>query len=86
MIVKFVEASDMQDTKGLTLNKEYEAYNCYIYDWYSQVYLVNDDGIERGYNSVLFGDEFSKELNKAIKYFDKHEDDYRYGIFIREYY
>jgi len=87
MKVKYTDENNCVYTKGLTLNKEYEATLCEIHNSMSYVHLINDEGKEASYTSVLFDEEFQNEFHKAIYDFNKNQRPvgYRYGIFEKDY-
>ena len=85
MTVKYVNKNDCD--KGLTLGKEYEVVNCVVHGWSTDVILINDNGEEKWYNSVMFDDNFQNELQEAIEELrdEKYEVGDWYDIYIKDF-
>ena len=84
MEVICVKLINEYDKKYLELGKTYEVSQVIIHGWSTDVYLKGfEDCI--GFNSCCFDDDFQKELDDAIEWFDEYPDEWGYDIFIKDY-
>lgn len=80
MIVKCI---DNQPYPVLEKGKKYHAFRCVIYKFHSEVYL--EEFPCETFNSVVFGEDFNKELSKAIDYFRENSSRDYFGVFERRF-